>query len=77
MTLYYTDKRTGEMTAILEPLRHKPRGKVKRLPSPRIAHQTTYHPPRRYNYRRPQPVGDLVLGLGATLLAAAVLFAQS
>lgn len=64
MTYYSTNRRTGEMTPLLEPLRHKPKGKVQHLPSPRLrAHQTTYRP-RNY-YRRLLPLNDLLLGLGA------------
>lgn len=76
MTYYTTDKATGEMTPLLEPLRHKPRGKVHRLPSPHIrTRQTTYYPRRRY--RRPVPMNDLLSGLAACVVALAVLTALS
>lgn len=74
MTLYRTDKRTGEMTELLAPLHRKPRGKVKRLPSRHVrSHQTTYRP--RGYYRRPRPLNDALGGLAACILALAVLSA--
>lgn len=74
MTYYTTDKRTGETTELLEPLRHKTRGKVKRLPSPHVpVRQTSYNTVRR----RPRslPVNDLLGGLAACVVALAVLAA--
>lgn len=73
MTLYWTDKSTGEMHDLLEPLRHKPKGKVKRLPSPRIVATRS---PRYVQYsarRRPRPLDDLALSLACVLLASAIL----
>lgn len=73
MTYYLTDTRTGEMTPILEPLKHKPRGRVQRMSSPRAARQSTYRP--RTNYRRPVPLNDLLLGLSACGVALGFLVA--
>lgn len=73
MTLYYTDKSTGEMHDLLEPLRHKPKGKVKRLPSPRIVATRS---PRYVQYstrRRPRPLNDLAFALGCSVLTLAIL----
>lgn len=77
MTYYYTDKSTGEMTPVLAGLHRKPTGKVRRLPP-------THYPPRRStfstprsSYRRPQPLGDLAIGIGCTLLACAILIATT
>jgi len=76
MTLYRTNKRTGEMTALLAPLHHKPRGEVRRLPSPRYMQRQTTYRPRTY-YRRPQPLNDLLLGLSGLLVAAAFFIATT
>lgn len=76
MTYYVTDTTTGEMTELLDPLRHKPRGKVRRMPQTRHkAHQTTYHPRRQY--KRVNPFNDLLSGLAALLIAFAVLAATA
>lgn len=74
MPFLYTDKATGEMRPLLEPLRHKPRGKVKRLPSVHIPPRQTVYRSRRA-YRRPVPLNDLLGGLAACVLAFAVLTA--
>lgn len=74
MPFLYTDEATGEMRALLEPLRHKPRGKVKRLPSVHIPPRQTVYRSRRA-YRRPVPLNDLLSGLAACVLAFAVLAA--
>jgi hypothetical protein len=72
VTLYVTNTNTGEMTPLnLAPLAHEPKGKVHRLPSPRRAHATTYR--TRKPYSRPQPLGDLAIGVGCALLALAIL----
>lgn len=73
MSLYWTDKTTGEMIPILEPLRHKPRGKVKRLPSPRYMRE--YNPPRsRVTYHRgSNPLEHLLVGVAGLVAAATAL----
>ena len=75
MTLYWTDKTTGEMVPILEPLRHKPRGKVRRLPSTRITN--TYSRSYRRASRRvsPEPIADAIQSLAMVLIALAILLA--
>lgn len=68
MTLYWTDKRTGEMVPVLEGLKRKPTGKVQRLPSPRYTYSPTYRRARRV-YRQPRPLNDLLLALSGFLVA--------
>ena len=65
MTLYYTDKKTGAMTPVLAGLKRKPAAVHYNKP-PR-ASRLTYRPSR--TYRQPQPLGDLVVGVGCVVLA--------
>lgn len=74
MSYYVTDRRTGEMTELLEPLRREPRGKVKRLPSVHVSPRQAVYRSGRAN-RHPVPLNDLLSGLAACVLAFAVLTA--
>ena len=75
MTLYYTDKSTGEMIPVLRGLEKDPTYKVHRLPSPRL-HQPTYRTPRRHK-SRVNPLNDLLFVLGAFCAVLALLIASA
>ena len=70
MTLYWTDKSTGEMQPVLAGLKTPSRFKVTRLTSPRVGQRRT---PRHPHSRKESPLEHLAICLVGIFAALAAL----
>lgn len=76
MTLYVTDRITGEMTPLdISPLAKRPTGRVRRIASPygQYRRAPVYYPLRKKRSRLVDDLSILVLGLGGLALASALI----